>query len=110
MVNKRNRLATYALPQNLDYFELVPEWSEKAACIGRWKEFDKDDNDMAAIVCWNECPVRKECLIYTLRMELKSNRVEGDLMVTGVAGGYTAAERRVMHEAIMQDEFYIDEV
>lgn len=93
-----------------DLFQLVPEWSERAACIGKWEQFDEDENQDAAVTCWTECPVRKECLVFTLKSERNANRIEGEMAMAGVAGGYTVSERRVLHEAIESDGIDLDSI
>lgn len=103
--------------QVVDYYEWIPEWSERAACIGRWDEFTETDinEDAAAIVCWSECSVRKECLIYTLQQEQKGPRIYEirnplGIVAVGVAGGYTASERLLLHESIMNEGLDLDTV
>lgn len=87
--------------------ELVPEWSEEAACIGMWETFDQGTNEQAAAICWQSCPVRSECLIATLKSEAKDSRVFGTLAVYGVRGGYTSNERRQIHESIAEHGYEI---
>lgn len=91
--------------EQVDYYDLVPEWTEKSACVGMWNEFDKDENETAAIICWSSCEVRRECLMAGLRRERESNRIyengtSSGISTTGVIGGYTASERQVLHNSI----------
>jgi hypothetical protein len=46
----------------------IDGWPTKAACHGRWDEFDGVRKETRA-VCWNECTVRKECLASSLAFE-----------------------------------------
>lgn len=107
---RQRRRSRRFIAEIVDFYEWVPEWSEHAACIGKWEQFDEDENQDAAVTCWTECPVRKECLISTLKNERKANRIEGEMTVVGVAGGYTVSERRVLHEAIESDGIDIDSI
>lgn len=93
-----------------DLFQLVPEFSERAACIGKWELFDQDENDEAAVICWSQCPVRKDCLIFTLKQERTGPRGDGEMVLAGVAGGYTVTERRFLHEAIVSEGVDLDSI
>lgn len=93
-----------------DLYQLVPEWTERAACIGRWKEFDDDYNVNAAFDCWSSCSVRRECLVDAMRRERAADRVEGSVLATGVRGGYTAPERLVLHKSIENHNIDLDTV
>lgn len=102
--SKRTRRNTYA-----KYFapDTDLEWLADAACTGNAPAFDYDQAlprhatvkykppkavQEAKEVCWEECPVRLECLEFALRIETPQGR-------SGVYGGLTPNER---------DEVYIE--
>lgn len=93
--------------------KIIPDWTEQASCIDKWELFDSDiesimglddiplgmsvelyaamaerrDRDRQALkVCWEECPVRRECLKDALEQGLEHT----------IRGGYLPSEREIM--------------
>ena len=66
----------------------APEWQEKAACVrvaDPDRTFFRGEAGAARRYC-NKCPVRQECLDFSVRLQIEY----------GVWGGLTAQQRRSM--------------
>jgi hypothetical protein len=69
-----------------------PEWQKRAACRGSAVAAGESDHfsshtghrNRAIKQCWNECPVRSDCLFYALEQEEE---------LDGIWGGYGKSER-----------------
>ena len=81
-----------------------PEWANDAACVGQWELFDDCQglsNEKIMYlrgVCFNECPVRSECLKSALKIE------KDEEWIWTFRGGYTPGEReRILAEGWTPD-------
>lgn len=68
----------------------LPEWHDRAACKGKatdlWFPGQGESSAAAKQVCWEECPVREDCLDYGIATRQEE----------GVWGGF--ANRELRHE------------
>lgn len=90
--------------------EVSLDWQERAECQRRAPDFDYDQKlpntskaknprpraepsnvSEAKRVCWNECPVRAECLDFAFKIEIPRGR-------SGVYGGLTPNERDALYD------------
>jgi len=67
-----------------------PTWHDDAACLGApvdlWFPQAGETSTEAKRICWNECPVRQECL---------DEALDGHEVYYGIRGGMTGRERQV---------------
>jgi hypothetical protein len=91
----------------LDLQFVIPEWTEQAACIGRWDIFDGMHEGSGRVsnarlaqyaeakrICTSECPVMSECLADALKDEIKTYLVDGNrTQLYTIRGGLDASER-----------------
>lgn len=100
---------------------MIPEWTERASCIGQWEDFDwcietlhgtqavleatrSEQNKWAwekhhrakkaLAICWSECPVRQQCL---------SHALDNNLLLT-IRGGYLPPELEVMAKDYQKEQ------
>lgn len=82
-----------------------PEWTIDAACHGYPDSFfflDRaGENREAENFCRTQCPVRRECLIWTCQREAASNRT-ARAYLTGVTGT-SGSKRWTIHAAVKKD-------
>lgn len=73
-------------------------WQTKGACLSTDPAvfFQTKNNAQAKKIC-NGCPVRTQCLDWTLELEKVNNRA----MISGVVGGLAAYERRLLRRCTL---------
>ena len=64
-------------------------WRREAACWGSEVNFHSEKNTLPAKTLCLGCPVRRECLAWSVRTERRDN-----MTMPGIWGGLTPSERR----------------